>query len=414
MDKISKLRTLMSVALLSMVGTYCILSTPLISLSRAAEGFGPQKQKTHDVPIFTYDGFIKAKGQQLIQSQRSPNPQQEQNLKIFFNQFSSGMIPSKTEIPQILGQIDSMKSSRKIVGEQAQALKEYVENGGDLFLPIPRGQLGNDRMLRSYKWISEQNKKIVNDPQNRQRLSYDVLTFKKSFNELPKLKGGQENTILELVDQDTIDAAKDLARNYRTAILNFANRFEPGGGYLEGELAQEEDISRRTTLFPVLNNMKQKSYPIQHDEVIYSKDIKIFRDSWKNGFNLLSDPLPNIDVITMGAYNLNSKMQNNDATITDDEYKRGTKDKIRAQLRIAAANGDQALVLGAFGCGVFAIGRQDIPPMVAKLYKEVLEEAEFKGVFKVIRFAILDQNSANYQAFKDELKTIKWPNNRIK
>lgn len=51
-------------------------------------------------------------------------------------------------------------------------------------------------------------------------------------------------------------------------------------------------------------------------------------------------------------------------------------------LAIAAANGADIVILGAFGCGAF----QNPPPIVAEAYKDVLPV--FEGAFREIVFAI--------------------------
>ena len=62
------------------------------------------------------------------------------------------------------------------------------------------------------------------------------------------------------------------------------------------------------------------------------------------------------------------------------------KDKIRTIYRAALHNGHDALVLGAFGCGVFKLR----PDLVAELFDAVLHEPEFDRRFKSVVFAILE------------------------
>ena len=63
-----------------------------------------------------------------------------------------------------------------------------------------------------------------------------------------------------------------------------------------------------------------------------------------------------------------------------------TLDKIRTIFRIGMANFHDSLVLSALGCGAFA----NPPAHIAKLFHQVIEEDEFRNVFKLIDFAILD------------------------
>jgi uncharacterized protein (TIGR02452 family) len=75
------------------------------------------------------------------------------------------------------------------------------------------------------------------------------------------------------------------------------------------------------------------------------------------------------------------------------------RNKIRTLFRVAKINKKTKLVLGAFGCGAYG----NPPALVADLFKEILEEPEFKGAFDEICFAILeDKNSpsgGNYAPF---------------
>ena len=69
-------------------------------------------------------------------------------------------------------------------------------------------------------------------------------------------------------------------------------------------------------------------------------------------------------------------------------------------LHIAAVNGAEIIVLGAFGCGAF----QNDPNTVAKAYRDALKE--YAKRFDVIEFAIYcrDYESENYDEFKKVLK----------
>lgn len=65
-------------------------------------------------------------------------------------------------------------------------------------------------------------------------------------------------------------------------------------------------------------------------------------------------------------------------------------------LAVAAANGAQALVLGAFGCGAF---RND-PAIVARAYANILPA--FRRQFRTIEFAVFcgPRSTRNYEAFR--------------
>lgn len=60
--------------------------------------------------------------------------------------------------------------------------------------------------------------------------------------------------------------------------------------------------------------------------------------------------------------------------------------RMRAVLNAAVQEDVRILILGAFGCGAF----RNSPKMVARLFKEVLNDKEFSGVFSHVLFPILE------------------------
>lgn len=77
-------------------------------------------------------------------------------------------------------------------------------------------------------------------------------------------------------------------------------------------------------------------------------------------------------------------------------------ERIRYILAVAADQGHRAIVLGAFGCGVF---RND-PVEVAGFFRKVLLEEGYQALFDKIVFAILDRSpgQAAINAFRCELQ----------
>jgi uncharacterized protein (TIGR02452 family) len=75
-------------------------------------------------------------------------------------------------------------------------------------------------------------------------------------------------------------------------------------------------------------------------------------------------------------------------------------------LDIALENGNDSLVLSAFGCGAYGTP----PKEMARLFHEVLDSEKYKGVFNKIVFAIINLPSTNgthnpegnFKPFKDE------------
>jgi uncharacterized protein (TIGR02452 family) len=86
------------------------------------------------------------------------------------------------------------------------------------------------------------------------------------------------------------------------------------------------------------------------------------------------------------------------------------KIKIRQMFDIALENGNDSLVLSAFGCGAYGTP----PKEMARLFHEVIESKKYKGVFKKIVFAIINLPSTNgdhnpegnFKPFSDEFTTV--------
>ena len=115
-----------------------------------------------------------------------------------------------------------------------------------------------------------------------------------------------------------------------------------------------------------------------------------------------------LDVITCAAPNLRERPSNRmNAGDGDVRVEISAADlqtlherRLRRILDVAAANGAEAIVLGAFGCGAF---RND-PKVVAAAAKTVV--ADYLHAFRAIEFAVYCRpgDSANYDAFVNALR----------
>jgi uncharacterized protein (TIGR02452 family) len=188
-------------------------------------------------------------------------------------------------------------------------------------------------------------------------------------------------------------------------ILDMANRSRPGGSVLEGSNAQEETLCRQSNLYTGLKTAYADNYyPIPEHGGILIKSVTFFRDE---NYDFLTHPIQ-ADVFALAAYDCNyahkPDLENNlsgyDKPSLEKDYEKGTKAKIRAMLQTAKKNGNDSLVLSAFGCGAF---RND-PIKISTFYKEVLGEPEFQNTFKIITFAIKDTGQGNFEVFKNAFK----------
>jgi uncharacterized protein (TIGR02452 family) len=229
----------------------------------------------------------------------------------------------------------------------------------------------------------------------------------------PQVAGGTQILVQK---GDCLAKAEELVQQgYHPAVLNFASAGHPGGGVQTGARAQEETICRRSTLTRSIFSMDAKyasqygyplfdgnHYPLTTSldfSMIYSPEVTVFRGAGQD-YTLMEQPF-NIAVITNAALNLRGRhaMRLTPDGHMPDEAKDITRNKIRAILRVGLVKGHDSLVLGAFGCGAFC----NPPQEMAQLFKEVMEESEFKDRYRLILFAILsDHNdkSSNFQAFE--------------
>lgn len=191
---------------------------------------------------------------------------------------------------------------------------------------------------------------------------------------------------------DTLQKAKELGPE--CVILNMASSFKPGGGVIKGAKAQEEDLCRRSNLYPSLLHFEDK-YPIPKFGGIYTKDIQVFRSVGQ--YNLLHEPFFCSCISFPGI-----KLEDPANIGNEEKFMINLKGKIRGILRIAVLKKHGKLVLGALGCGAY----KNPPDLVAKAFKEVLEEKEFEGRFEEICFAILPDRKGGDKNKKEFLKVF--------
>ena len=76
------------------------------------------------------------------------------------------------------------------------------------------------------------------------------------------------------------------------------------------------------------------------------------------------------------------------------------REKIKSLLSVEVTEGKKNLVLSALGCGAF----RNPPQAVAHLFKEVLQDGEFRGKFQGVWFSVLARGgSRNYDIFREVL-----------
>lgn len=188
----------------------------------------------------------------------------------------------------------------------------------------------------------------------------------------------------------TVDAILDLASEGKKdiAVLNFASAKNPGGGFINGAMAQEESLAASSSLYKTLiaheeyytKNRACGTMMYTH-HAIYSPEVPFFRDG---RFILLSKPVT-ASVLTLPAVNMGQVRLRGESVSQAEQIMR---ERMQLALAIFASQNCRHLILGAYGCGVF---RND-PEQIAQWWKELLTES-FPESFETVVFAVLDRSA---------------------
>jgi len=221
------------------------------------------------------------------------------------------------------------------------------------------------------------------DPDRLDRVKQEILLTDPKFSQ----------TEFEVRNETSLSGAERIAKSQefqKIGVLNFASAKNPGGGFLNGAQAQEESLARSSALYSSL--LKCPEYYEFHrshksllysDRIIYSPTCPVF----KTDDGTLLESAYCVDFMTSPAPNAGQVKRNypqDVEKIHEVLYERGAK-----VLSLAAYKGCDALVLGAWGCGVF---RND-PSMVAQMFADyLLPGGQFWGRFKSVLFSVLDSS----------------------
>lgn len=194
---------------------------------------------------------------------------------------------------------------------------------------------------------------------------------------------------ISVVEGTTFAVARENLPSGRVAVLNFANPHYPGGGVFQGAMAQEECLCCSSNLYPCLEDGRvfedfyryhqtKTDYDFS-DRLIYTPDVIVFKDDSPVPAPLKQQEWFRVDVITCAAPYLAKRRYVNPSVLREC-----LKSRIRNILEAAIDNEIDVLILGAFGCGAF----KNPPEVVAKAFRQVLEERRYYTAFRKIVFAI--------------------------
>jgi len=200
--------------------------------------------------------------------------------------------------------------------------------------------------------------------------------------------------------ESTQEAVVRLGAEGRVAALNFASARNPGGGFLNGARAQEEDLCRCSGLYPCLRT--QPAYYManrRHDSLLYtdylifSPAVPFFRVRSRRAF--LEDVVL-VDVITAPAPNAGPLLRQDPAA--GPAIAATFARRWRNVLAVAAERGVERLVLGAWGCGAFG----NDPAVASAAFATVWPT--WASSFREVVFAIPEKGRIgrlNHGAFRD-------------
>ncbi len=245
------------------------------------------------------------------------------------------------------------------------------------------------------------------------------LILEKEVLAVPGLDIYKEKAQIVVSKKRTYEAASAY-KGMKTAVHNFASASNPGGGVERGANAQEECLCRCSGLYFNLNTrlMRDGFYaphraahdPIHNDDIIYTPGVTVFKTDTANPRLMPEMDWYNVDVITCAAPNLRDNPSNiynhgdgnKKAEISDNELLAIHEKRLRRILDVAVMEGEEVIILGAFGCGAF----MNSPEVVALAAKNIIKD--YMNSFKVVEFAVYcsPRDDCNYITFDRVLKSL--------
>ena len=201
----------------------------------------------------------------------------------------------------------------------------------------------------------------------------------------------------------------EAARGYadkKVAVLNYANNHAIGGAPFSAG-AQEESLCRCSTLLPCLEAMREPFY-MKHikqyrahemdfmgsDDLIYTPDVVVFKTDERTDpvypRMMDKDEWYRVNVITCAAPQLFGSVSR------PDNYEEMIRSRIKKILDVAAKEGNEVVILGAWGCGAF----KNPVEVVARIFVELLKNYNFE----IVEFALATINDVRSSAFARALQ----------
>ena len=221
---------------------------------------------------------------------------------------------------------------------------------------------------------------------------------------------------VEVLPGDWGEVTRSLTAKYGEcfAVLNMANPWVPGGAYVEGAVAQEENMFRRTDChFQVGDeeyDSKVDQYRPEATRLLLAQDGRVYLDSQRPrvcirgpedrashdlGYPWLGDD----QVFPFLEMRASAQDLRGGQAFNEDEARR----RVSAQFDTLRDHGVRHVVLGAWGCGAF----RNPADQIAEIYRGEIEKRTRH--FSVIAFAIFHAGYGpnNFVPFQEALGDLR-------
>lgn len=211
---------------------------------------------------------------------------------------------------------------------------------------------------------------------------------------------------VSVTSRKTLEAAAAY-KGKKTAVLNFASPFSPGGSGEIAGLTQEECLCRESTLWSCISDadcinlfyaphraVQCADGWIGNRDMIYTPYVTVFKTCDSIPVLMKENEWFEVDVITMAAP---LSQRAGKKKPSDDEMIDVFKQRFIRMIQVASVNNVEVLILGAFGCGTFG----NNPAIVATGAARAIEETKCLETFDNIEFACYDTGKKkNYRMFR--------------
>lgn len=199
----------------------------------------------------------------------------------------------------------------------------------------------------------------------------------------------------------------------RICILNFASFKNPGGQFLNGAMAQEEQLCHVSALYNVLRcfekdfyrkNAKMLNHAMYQNRSLYSPAIPFKNDVWYYA-----------DVLTCAAPNMKTVMKYHPEL--EEAARKAMLSriihvvKVILKMQLLLPKSIDRVILGAFGCGVFGNDVCYVANSFCRALQiayQSMKDAGREKRFPFIEFAvpILHQGDSTYEKFTSETNRL--------